>query len=262
MVSLTPTSDCDNEKSFWIHSEQTFSIYDAGIFVNSFNPDCALIQQANGSIRIHGDYPMRVVGGWQIAKPKLMTPYPPVRAAAVQYPPPFFMPDVSCSKEATVSEDLTTMTPGSWGDLFPPEGVTNLESGVYCLGGDFIMGSGSLSGNDVLFLIEGGQMHISGGVHLDLKARQSGKLAGLLVYQPITNKHPVILNAAGDSAFVGTVLAPGAQILIKGNDSPAGFHSQMVGYTIEGDGDSNVIIRYDKGENYKALYWPVVEFAK
>ena len=142
------------------------------------------------------------------------------------------------------------MTPGNWNDAFPPEGVTNLESGIYCLGGDFTMGSGSLTGNDLLFLMGGGQMHISGGVHLDLTGMQSGKLAGLLVYQPMTNKHPVILNADSTSAFVGTVLAPGAQILIKGNDSPEGFHSQMVGYTIEADGDSNVIIHYDDAENY------------
>ena len=199
VVSLTPTSDCDDQKSFWIHAEQTFSIYDAGIFVNSFNPDCALIQQANGSIRIHGEYPIKVVGGWQIAKPTLLTPYPPVHAAGVQYPPPFYMPDVGCgSKEATVSEDGSTLSSGNWGDLFPPKGVTNLESGVYCLSGDFLMGSGSLQGNNVLIDMEYGQMHISGGVHLDLKGRQSGTLAGLLVYQPMTNKHPVVLNATAD----------------------------------------------------------------
>ena len=262
VVSLTPTSDCNDTKSFWVHAEQTLSIYDAGVFINSYNPDCALIQQANGSIRIHGDYPIQVVGGWQISKPSLLTPYPPVRVAGVAYPPPFYMPEVACSQAATISEDLTTMSPGNWSEPFPPEGITNLQSGVYCLGGDFTMGSGSLTGSDVLFLMDGGQMHISGGVHLDLRGQQSGNLKGLLVYQPMTDKHPVILNASADSTFVGTVLAPGAQILIKGNDSPEGFHSQLVGYTIEADGDSNVIIRYDEAENYAALYWPEVQFAK
>jgi hypothetical protein len=262
VVSLTKTSDCNNNKSFWVHAEQTLSIYDAGVFINSYNPDCALIQQANGSIRIHGDYPIQVVGGWQISKPSLLTPYPPIRVAGVQYPPPFYMPEVVCSQDATISEDLTTMTPGNWGDQFPPQGVTNLQSGVYCLSGNFNMGSGSLTGNDVLFLMGNGQMHISGGVHLDLKGMQSGKLKGLLVYQPMTNQHPVVLNASGDSTFVGTVLAPGAQILIKGNDSPEGFHSQMVGYSIEANGNSNVIIRYSDSENYDALHWPEVQFAK
>ena len=36
----------------------------------------------------------------------------------------------------------------------------------------------------------------------------------------------------------------------------------MVGYSIEADGDSNVIIRYNDAENYDALYWPEVQFAK
>ena len=262
VVSLTATSDCNNEKSFWVHAEQTLSIYDAGVFINSQSPDCALIQQANGSIRIHGDYPIQVVGGWKISKPSLLTPYPPIHTTGVPYPPPFYMPKVNCSQGAEISLDGTTMSPGSWGDQFPPEGVSNLESGTYCLTGDFIMGSGSLSGSHVLFDMEGGQFHISGGVTLNLTAQDSGDNAGLLLYQPMENKKPVILNLSADSSFVGSVLAPGAEIRIKGSDSAAGFHSQLVGYTINADGDSNVIIRYNEDENYKALYWPEVQFAK
>jgi hypothetical protein len=262
VVSLAPSSDCDNEKSFWVHAEETLSIYDAGVFVNSNNADCALIQQANGSVRIHGDYPIQVVGGWQISKPGLMTPYPPIHAAGVPYPPPFYMPKVNCGQGAEVSADGTTMSPGSWGDQFPPEGVTTLNSGTYCLTGDFIMGGGSLSGNHVLFDMEGGQFHIGGGVTLNFTAPDAGDNAGLLVYQPIENKKPVILNLSADSSFVGSVLAPGAEIRIKGSDSAAGFHSQLVGYTINADGDSNVIIRYNESENYKALYWPEVQFVK
>jgi hypothetical protein len=124
------------------------------------------------------------------------------------------------------------------------------------------MGSGSLTGDHVLFDMEGGQMHISGGVSLNLTAQDSGPNSGLLVYQPMQNKKPVILNLSADSSFVGSVLVPGAEIRIKGSDSAAGFHSQLVGYTINADGDSNVIIRYNEDENYKALYWPEVQFAK
>jgi len=262
VVSLAASSDCDNERSFWVHAEQTLSIFDAGVFVNSRNPDCALIQQANGSIRVHGDHPIQVVGGWKVSKPGLLTPYPPVHAEGVPYPPPFYMPKINCGKEAEISPDGSTMSPGSWGDLFPPQGVSNLESGTYCLTGGFIMGGGELSGNHVLFDMEGGQFHIGGGVTLNLKAPASGDNAGLLIYQPMQNKQPVVLNLSADSSFVGSVLAPGAEIRIKGSDSSAGFHSQLIGYTINADGDSNVIIRYKESENYKALYWPEVQFAK
>jgi hypothetical protein len=263
VVSLAQTSDCDNQKAFWVHAEATLSFQGGGVFVNSNHPDCALIQQANGSIRIDGDFPIQVVGGYRVAKPGLLTPFPPTAARPVSYPPPFFMPDVGCgAREALISEDGSTMSPGNWGDLFPPDGVTGLENGVYCLDGDFIMGGGSLTGNKVLIYLKHGRMQISGGSVLDLHAPDSGKHAGLLVYQPPENRHRLVLNAALGSSVVGTILAPGAQIRIKGGDDPSGFHSQLVGYTIDADGDSNVIIRYIDEQNYDALHWPEVQFAQ
>src|SRR5574341_1860983 len=91
VVSLAPVSDCDENKSFWIHAEQTFNIFGGGVFINSNNRDCALIQQANGSIRINGDFPLKIVGGWRISKPRLMTPFPPTQTSPMIYPPPFYM---------------------------------------------------------------------------------------------------------------------------------------------------------------------------
>jgi hypothetical protein len=146
--------------------------------------------------------------------------------------------------------------------LFPPKGVTALERGLYCLEGDFIMDGGSLIGSNVLFYLPYGRMQIQGGVQLDLKAQDSGKYAGLLVYQPVENKNRLVLNAANESAVVGTILAPGAEIRIKGNDDRSGFHSQIVGYTINADGNSNVYIRYSDEQNYDALYYPEVQFAQ
>jgi hypothetical protein len=173
------------------------------------------------------------------------------------------MPKVGCGpKEAQISDDGSTMSSGNWGDPFPPPGVVNLEQGVYCLDGDFLMNGGSLTGGNVLFYIKNGQMHISGGAVLDINAPDHGEFAGLLVYQPSENKHALVLNAAPGSAVTGTILAPGATIRIKGNGSSYGFHSQLVGYTIEGDGTDNVIIKYIDEQNYDALYMPEVQFTK
>jgi hypothetical protein len=173
------------------------------------------------------------------------------------------MPEVDCgAREALVSADGSTMSPGNWGGPFPAEGVTVLEKGIYCLDGDFLMGTGTLFGDGVLIYVRFGQMQISGGVQLNLHAPDSGKFAGLLVYQPMENKHRLVLNAAYDSSVFGTILAPGAEIRIKGRDDRSGYHSQLIGYTINGDGDSNVYIRYYDEQNYDALYFPVVEFAQ
>lgn len=264
VVSLAPTSDCDQGKAFWVHAEATLSLFGGGIFINSNNPDCALIQQANGSIRINGDHLIQLVGGYSVGKPRLLTPFPPTPVHAVSYPPPFYMPTVGCgAREALISADGSTLSSGNWGGLFPPEGVSNLEPGVYCLEGDFIMdGGNSLTGPGVLIYLKHGQMHIAGGVTLNLTPPRAGRNAGLLIYQPMENKNPVILNAAVGSAVMGTILAPGAEIRFKGNDTAFGYHSQVVGYSVNADGDSNIYIRYIPEQNYLALYMPEVEFAR
>jgi hypothetical protein len=263
IVSLAPGSDCDDEKAFWVHAEATLSLEGGGVFVNSSNPDCALIQQANGSIRIDGDFPIQVAGGYRVAKPKLLTPFPPIYAPPVAYPPPFFMPKVGCGdREALISEDGTTMSSGNYGDVFPPLGVTSLSNGVYCLEDDFFMPGGLLTGGSVVIYLKYGQMRISTGSVLDLHAPKKGEYAGLLIYQPMENKNVMVLNAALDSAITGTILAPAAEIRIKGSDSKYGFHSQMIGHRINVDGDSIVVIRYNDDQNYDALHMPEVQLAQ
>ncbi len=264
VISLAAVSDCDNDKAFWVHSEATLDIYGSGIFVNSNNPNCALIQQAEGSLRLEPDQTIQVVGGWDIATSQLLTPFPPIQAAPVSYPPPFYMPKPDCSgQQAMVSADGATMSPGEWGDTFPPPGVTQLEAGTYCLDGDFALDSGqSLSGGDVLIYMKSGQMRIGGGAQLNLSAAHSGEFAGLLVYQPQENHNTLVLDANAQSTVIGSFLVPGAEILFKGNDSSFGFHSQFVGLSIDADGNSNIIIKYIQDENYLALYEPVVQLVK
>jgi len=265
VVSLAPISDCNNYKAFWVHAEATLDISGGGVFVNSDHPTCALIQQGNGSIRIQGPYLIQIVGGASIQKPKLLTPYPPMtNAAPIPYPPPIYMPKVGCGdREAKILPDGHTMSAGNWGDDFPPEDVDTLEKGIYCLGGDFILNDNQrLEGSGVVFKIEHGRVRFSGNARINLSAPRKGDLAGLLIYQPIENKNLMVLNANEDSSFVGAILAPGALIRFKGNDSRFGFHSQIIGYRIDVDGDSNIVILYSDDQNYDALTMPEVQFSQ
>ncbi|MBV5279775.1 MAG: hypothetical protein J0651_00385, partial [Actinobacteria bacterium] len=133
-----------------------------GIFVNSDNTECAFIQFGSGSIRIQDESPITVVGGADIQKTKLITPFAvQVGAVPIAYPPAIQMPNVGCKNAATVDELTgTSMTAGAWdgGDEdFPPEGVNNLESGTYCISGDVVIDSGTkLEGSGVLLIIEDG----------------------------------------------------------------------------------------------------------
>ena len=266
VVALAPNSDCLFNKSFYVHAEATLAIWGNGIFINSANKTCALIQQGEGSLRINTGEDIKVVGGANIQKPQLLTPTRPITgSASIPYPPPVFWPKVGCgTKEATVSADGKEISTGNWGeDDFPPPGVNKLHSGNYCLDGDFVIpGARTLEGNGVVILMQHGRVRWSNAATIELTAPTKGDLAGLLLYQPMQNKNPLILNAAEGSKIRGTILAPAAQIKIKGNDSQYGFHGQLIGFSFDVDGNSNVVIRFEPDENYQALTLPEVQLVK
>lgn len=261
VASLAPASNCANKLSFWVHGEATLDITGGGVFVNSNNTSCALVQQGNGSIRISDGYDINIVGNASIQKTRLFTPEVTVGASPIGYPPPFFMPKVGCNKEAEVLPDGISMSPGSWGGDFPPPGVIYLSSGVYCLG-DGMHVTGHLEGHNVIFKVNEGEVRFSSGADIVLDAPNAGVNAGLLIYLPMDNRSRVVLNGGAGSNIQGTILAPASPILIKGMDSKTGFHSQIIGYTIEADGTSNVVIVYKEEQNYQSLTMPEIQLSE
>ncbi len=261
VVSLAPHSECESKRSFWIHEEATLTLEGGGLFINSDNSECAFIQYGSGSVRIMDESPFTVVGGAQIQKTNLITPFPmQTGAVPMSFPPAIQMPKVSCgSKDATVDENTGTMTPGNWEEDFPPKGVSHLESGVYCIDGDFVLeGEERLTGSNVVLYLQHGEMKISGKAEIQISAPRGGPLKGLLIYMPIDNRHILALNGNNDSNYTGTILAPGADIRLNGMTSDNGFHSQIIGYYIEVDGISNIRIKYKNDQNYDAFKMPEV----
>jgi hypothetical protein len=218
----------------------------------------------SGSIRIQDESPITVVGGADIQKPKLITPSPvQTGAVPIAYPPAIEMPNVGCGKKvATVDEETgTTMTEGAWDghETFPPAGVTRLKPGTYCISGDVVIAGGStFTGDGVLLIMEDGEFLVGGKAKISLSAPKNGSAKGLLIYMPIENKGRVALNGDSSSIFRGTILAPGGDVRINGMDSNYGFHSQIIGYTIEVDGQGNIPIKYKDEDNYDAYKMPEV----
>lgn len=260
LVSLAPQSNCNNKLSFVIHGEATVSLTGGGIFVNSDNADCAFQEYGSGSIRVQDTSPILVVGGADIQKPKLISPSAAVQTgvAPISYPPAFMMPKVGCgSKIAEVDLTNGSMTPGNWDDGdFPPEGVRELKSGTYCINGDMIVDSGAkLTGNNILLIIEHGNVSISSSAHVDLSAGESG----LLIYMPIDKVHKrIALSGDKESRYKGTILAPSADIHLNGPYSRYGFHSQIIGYFIGIDGQALINLQYSDEDNYDAFNMPEV----
>jgi hypothetical protein len=263
LVSLAPHSKCNNQRGFWIHEEASILFYGGGLFVNSDNPTCAYIQQGNGSIRMMEEgLPFSIVGGATIQNPRMHTPYPPdTGAIPMSYPPSYQMPKVGCGGRMAevVGEEGDSMTPGNWDDDFPPQGVTHLESGIYCIGGDVLVESGEkLGGDKVVLVVDRGSVTFRGGASVQLSAPRSGDLQGLLIYMPMGNNSRLVLNGNFDSEFRGTILAPSAQVLLNGLDTDKGFKSQIIGYTIEAKGSDAIVINYQDDLNYDAYRMPEI----
>jgi len=266
LVSLVPHSECedDKKKAFWIHGEATISLTGGGIFINSDNTECAFKQMGSGSVRIQDTSPIAVVGGADIPRAKLITPFPiETGAVPIPYPPAIEMPKVGCGSNTATVDELTgtTMTPGKWDgeEKFPPEGVTNLQNGTYCIRGDVVFDENTkLEGNGVLLIIEDGEFLVSGGAEISLTAPLHGRGKGLLIYMPIQNQGRIALNGNAESRFRGTVFAPAGDIRLNGMDSKYGFHSQIIGKYIEVDGQDNIVIHYNNEENYDVFKMPEV----
>jgi uncharacterized membrane protein len=261
LISLAPDSNCNSQKAFWIHGSATLDLTGGGIFVNSRNETCALSQSGSGTIRVNNGFPIAVVGGASIQKPPLITPGVAVGTGPVGYPPPFFMPELNCEEEAAINEDGISMSPGSWTEQFPPEGVTQLEPGVYCLEAGLDIQS-NIEGQDVTFKVNAGDIHLDGSSQIVLDAPNSGEQAGLLIYMPVENSSNVVLDGGPGSSIQGTILAPGAAILLKGMNFQGGFQSQIIGYTIEVDGSNTIRIIYNEAQNFKALTMPEVQLSE
>jgi len=260
LISLAPQSKCDKKRGFFIHGEASITLRGGGLFVNSDNPDCAYIQMGSGSVRIEGDFPFSIVGGASIQKPRLHTPYPPQTGAIpMSYPPPIQMPRVGCGSTIAevVGEEEDTLTPGNWDYDFPPEGVTHLESGVYCIGGDVIVDD-VLMGDRVVLVIEHGSVQFGGGATVRLSAPRSGDFKGLLLYMPMDNHKSLSLNGNNGSEYTGTILAPSADIHLNGLESSRGYHSQIIGYYFDVDGTDNILINYIDDQNFDAYKMPEV----
>ncbi len=253
VVGLAP----DACKAITYQGNADTTLTGGGIFVNSDCPDAAFFNHSSAAAL---DAPsLTSVGGVEYKEGALNVPSINTGAQAFPYPPTHIvLPNIACKdddgNEVNAAVDGDTMSPGNWSGTFPPSGVTDLESGVYCVNGDFkLNASDVLIGHDVVISMESGGVTWNGGATIQLDAPESGPFKGLLLYLPITNSNVIKINGNGDSKFAGTILAPASPIQINGTGGADGFHCQVVGYTVDISGTSSMDIRYNDSENYNAL---------
>lgn len=241
VVGLAP-HDC---KAITWQGSAAAEVTGGGLFVNSDCSDTAFFNNSNAA-KLKAPS-LTVVGGadYNNNAIDIDTITENVQDQAMSYPPiEYQLPAPDCSEDATV--DGETMTPGNWSGTFPPAHVKYLDSGFYCVNsGDFKLNAGDyLEGHNVLIYMATGKVTWNGDATVKLYAPETDPYKGLLLYLPVTNSSPVLINGNSGSEIEGTILAPASDITIKGTGD-AGMTGQVIGYRVDISGNSGVKIHYD-----------------
>lgn len=242
----------------WSHGNNNTTVTGSGIHVNSNHPDCAF--KASGSNVLDVDGGITVVGGFEISGTASVNPMPTSGAEVVVEPvidPP------TCSGNATRDDGAETFTPGYTDDFKFTGGNWTLDSGIYCVDGGFNVNAGTtIVGNDVMIYVMSGDVTWNGSADLNLDAPDDGEYAGMLIYQDPGNTARATINGSSSSTFTGTMYLPGAEVQINGTGAADGFHSQVIGDTVDMSGTADMDIIYNADENYSIRRPPQVELTE
>lgn len=258
IVALNP-SECS---SMAFIGNATTTLNGSGIFVNSTcnnqpatNPQKAFYLGGNNHVQapwvkvVGGAYYTQ--GGLNLEQP-LSTGSDPLQPIRDEYD----LPAPSCGQAGfTDPINPTVAEPGSYAD-FPPDGVTSMAPGLYCLGNLRI--KNNLIGEDVTIVLTGG-VQMSDNASITLKARTHGELAGLLFYMAPSHQLQITLNGNSSSQFVGLILAPSAHVTINGTGKADAFTTQIIADTVTITGNSSLNLTYDASKIYQPYSHPKVE---
>lgn len=262
IVALRP----DGRGAFRSHGNNDINVLGGGVFVNS--SDNAAFEQIGNSI-MQVPAGINIVGGYTLNGAITSNTVITTNAETELYPPASLPPEPQCTDEdgdpiaSVVSGN--TMSPGNWEGIFPPNGVTFLNPGIYCIDGMFILnGNDELTAHEVLFYMRSGNIHWNGNsVQVDLTPPPADTTyEGLLIYMPMSNDEGIILNGNAESTISGTVFAPASDIQINGTGSTESYQSQFIGYTVDLIGDAEATVNYDAEGNYLFPPVTVIQFVK
>ena len=110
-----------------------------------------------------------------------------------------------------------TASPGCYSGTVNIGNVT-LSAGTYIFTGDVTI-NGAVTGHNVALDINTGSFTVKpGNSSIDLTAPTSGVFNGVSIYQPLSNKNTIKLQAgSATGSFNGFIVAPGAQLSMQDN---------------------------------------------
>lgn len=136
------------------------------------------------------------------------------------------------------------------------------ENKLYCItssGNAIKITNGTLTGNNVtLFLVNGGDVEISGGtINLSAPAADSPgippAIPGVLIYVNPVRDSVINLNGNNDSKYLGLIYAPRADVSFSGaNNTKPTFNTQVIGWNVEITGNASIDINFNQGQAYSS----------
>jgi len=258
VVALDP-SGC---KAVQFNGNANMTLTGSGIYVNStctpnaFNND-------SGSSGILSTPCLQTVGDYSYSSGKVLVTEAGCLHNKVQVMSAPQYPNITCGAQvATKTGD--TLSPGNWSGSFPPNGVTHLQSGAYCVsGGNFqVNGGDTLIGHGVVIYMIDGFIKWNGGANIQLDAPTDGPFKGLLLYVPPSNSNVVVVNGNGDSHIVGSIWAPKSTITVEGGGGSAGLQCQFLGWHVNLSGSSNTNIDFQASLNFQPPSAPNIELTQ
>ena len=229
---------------------------------------------------------INMVDDWDENQNSTVNPDPTTGVSQFTYPP---VADPDCDGvgmtdrgEVHLNHGSDTISPGRYEEItVNPAASLTMEPGLYCItDGDFDI-SGDLTAIAVHIYMgpASGEFNTNAGATITLVAAREEPTwtcddpapatpdicdqAGLLLHVDELNTNTIHINGGADTTFIGTFLAPSARIVINGGSETTGeFSSQIIGDTVEIEGNADVNIVYDPDLNYTPPIPPQVWLAE
>jgi len=200
---------------------------------------------SNGCLRTDGGPYVEVTGGTisyvvELSGGGGLHPAP-VQADEPIPPSSYHLPAPDCS-----DSDAHNVT-GAWLLSHSP-----LDPGLYCVTGQLKFNGGDeLVGDGVTLYLRDNGIRINGNANIQLSAPSiepdpSPAIAGVVIYLDPNNHNELQINGTADSYWVGTILAPGADIDMLGNGFISTYHAQIIGWNVQVGGTADLFNTFDE----------------
>ncbi|HJR80344.1 MAG TPA: pilus assembly protein TadG-related protein [Anaerolineales bacterium] len=113
-----------------------------------------------------------------------------------------------------------------------------------------INGISEIHCNDVTFFASTGNVSWDGNAVVRLFAPKGGEYKNLLIYMPFGNSSDFTITGTSDNELTGSIIAVSSNIKIAGVSGTKGLHSQIIGFTVEIKGSTDLLIEYVPEEQY------------